>query len=502
MASIDFSSGTVITSAWLNATDAGVFGVESFGAVGDGVTDDTAAVDAAIAYSISSGKTVVFDGSKTYLLGEGPHSWPAGTKLQTNGCVFRNNIANTSNTVWITIAGESVIDKLNVDTQVRRDRLVSLTGDYITIGEVNLTSDVVQATAESNDFGFRVLGNNITLGTVRISNYDRAMTVSTGISITINRLEITGYVRGLYILDSSNIAINSGYIKTASVNAGITAGNNGVLISCDTVGATKNIYLENMSIDNSGEHAVRIGGPETIRNVFLNKVAIYGAGACGIKVLGTDAGTPTTRNANIQLANIIVEDAGTSVGAAANRCAVLLQFVDDVLVSNLIVKTRVNSNSTSHGIRITSATNVSIVNPSIVDAQNDGINIDASEGDISRVQISGGICTSNDRDGLRIVGSASGVIRRVYASGIALDANTGTGFTVATGGGSIVDCLIGAKVSSNTAGAGACDSTAIALDVFGLVGATPLSGITCTNGSRWSDGTTLNIRKAGAWTAL
>jgi len=52
-ASTDFATGTVVTADWLNAIDAHVFeytiNVKDMGAVGDGVTDDTAAINAAIA---------------------------------------------------------------------------------------------------------------------------------------------------------------------------------------------------------------------------------------------------------------------------------------------------------------------------------------------------------------------------------------------------------------------------------------------------------------------
>jgi len=55
--STTFAAGTVVTKEWLNAIDTHVFSVQHYGAVGDGVTDDTAAILAAIAAS-ANGKLV------------------------------------------------------------------------------------------------------------------------------------------------------------------------------------------------------------------------------------------------------------------------------------------------------------------------------------------------------------------------------------------------------------------------------------------------------------
>lgn len=64
MPTIDFSPGTIITSDWLNEVDAFVFGLSSSGGVGDGVTDDTAEIQAIL----DTGVDVYLSPGKTYLV--------------------------------------------------------------------------------------------------------------------------------------------------------------------------------------------------------------------------------------------------------------------------------------------------------------------------------------------------------------------------------------------------------------------------------------------------
>lgn len=84
----EFVSGTTITSAWLNGVNDKLkdfVSVKDFGAVGDGLTNDTVAINNAIAYGIANGKTVFI---------------PGGT-YQFNG------YTNTSQAITLSIEGEA-----------------------------------------------------------------------------------------------------------------------------------------------------------------------------------------------------------------------------------------------------------------------------------------------------------------------------------------------------------------------------------------------------------
>lgn len=129
MASTNFSSGTVVTSTWLNEVDSDVFdakiNIKLAGAVGDGVTDDTTAIQTALnglinftgsglvyfprgTYRITSSltlpagwafNTIDFQGST--ILYDGPTSSTAAVfKMTKNQCyfnTFKNGYLNANN---------------------------------------------------------------------------------------------------------------------------------------------------------------------------------------------------------------------------------------------------------------------------------------------------------------------------------------------------------------------------------------------------------------------
>jgi len=72
--STNFSAGTVVTSNWLNAVDStvfdDVFNVKNYGAVGNGTTDDTAAIQDAIDAAEANGGGLVLLPPGTYLVSD------------------------------------------------------------------------------------------------------------------------------------------------------------------------------------------------------------------------------------------------------------------------------------------------------------------------------------------------------------------------------------------------------------------------------------------------
>ena len=102
-----FTTGTTITSNWLNAVnDACVntqdyVSVKSFGAVGDGVTDDTAAIQNAIDYAYTSGSQL---------------EWPTGNYLTTSSITNFHNVTHTGNGVVVRSTDNFYISPLSTQT--------------------------------------------------------------------------------------------------------------------------------------------------------------------------------------------------------------------------------------------------------------------------------------------------------------------------------------------------------------------------------------------------
>lgn len=478
--------------------------VEDFGALGDGATNDSAAFGYASAEAVARGKILTLDGSKTYAI-TGALSLPANLRMQTNGATFLDTAGTLSNTPFITVGDSNWIDELRVQipTGVRRDRAVLMTGASPQVERVIISSVDQQAnTGDNDDAGLRVsIGSGARLRHVEVSNFDRAVLIKDSADVRIFSLEINSYVTGFWATDSQRLKVDNAVIRTASPNASYTAGHVGVLCSANTTDGQRNIVLQDFIIEDAGEHGIRIGGPSQQSNIHIVRPRIKNCGGSGIKILGTDSGTPTDFNRRIFIVDPIIEDC-TAGGVTSNMCGILVMFAVEVNITNPIIRKESKLISSHTGIRVVASQDVNIVNPFVRDAQNDGIYLDGSLGNLTRCNVSGGWSQANGRDGYRQA-SFTSTLTDCHVDGLYSYSNAGLGFTLAGTGG-----LINGRPSvriitgSNTGGAGACDLNSWTLKGEGGMGATPLAGFFARNGSTWNDHTNNYIRKAAAWVAL
>lgn len=482
--------------------------VRTEGALGDGTTDDEVATLAAITRGNSLGLEIHFDGTKTYKIDADSWSIPNNTRLVTNGCTFVCPNTTTGNTVWLTIGTNVVIDKLiiSVPTGVRRDRVVSVSDDA-RIGILRITSADQQANTEAADAAVMITGAKPYVGLLDVVNYDRPYIMAGTTDATFLKILGQSYVRGLYMYDNKRMVIYSGRVHTASPNASASAGHNGMLFGCTTDDAQQDISIMNFIVEDSGEHAYRVGGPQRQTNIRFNQCIARRAGGCGFKVLGTDSGIPTSRNTDITFNECKVYDCGRAGALAAqNKSAFLLKFCDRVTV-NMPVSMAINETyAAAYGVFADGATDIRVCSPDMQKCEFDGIAFIATDGDLTACSVDGGFVRQNSRYGYHVQSNTGVTVRQCVATNLSMHGNSNLGFRIDVNGGGFVSNSIAGKTYGNTNGAGSCNNNpSMTLNIVSdtaEVALTPISGIAARNGSTYDDGTTLNVRKAAAWVAL
>lgn len=483
--------------------------VRDEGAVGDGVTDDSAAIQAAIAKALARGVKCVFDGTKTYLMSVASWAIAAGTQLETNGCTILCGATTTGNTVWLTIADNVTADRLyvHVPTGIRRDRCISISGGNWKIGILSLTSTDQQANSEGADAGVQFGGIGGYIGQLIVQNYDRPVIAATSVSCTVLRTQLQSYVRGIYGYDNVDLHFDGGRIWDASPNATGSAGHNAVLLGCTSTGAQHDVYFRDFSFEDATEHGVRIGGPEEQYGLHFTDCIVRRAGGCGYKVLGTNAGIPTARNHDIVFNGCSVVDVGRDGSLAApNRSAFLIKFCDHVQIIAPICYADTEALSCAYGVFADGASDVRVTTPDIISAEFDGIAFVGTDGDVTACTVTGGMVRQNGRYGYNLQSNPGVTVRQCVVNGLAMHGNADLGFRIDNNGGGFLSNYLDGKTYANTNGLGSCNNNLnmelrISCDLNEPAG-TPLSGISARNGSTISDGVTLNLRKGGAWTAL
>lgn len=462
--------------------------------------DVTSALSTAMALAVSLGAEFELTAGRAYQVTS--LTIPTGSVLRTNGAVFEDLNGTASNTALVTVQANCIVDQVvvSVPTGKQRDRAIRLNGNDTTVGLVKLTSTDQQANAsDTDDAGISILANNVRVGRMFVDGYDRGIKIQ-GAGVRIDVLEQSRFRRGCWILDSSHVQILGGRSHTLSVNADLTSGNNAFLIGCNTVGATHNITIADHSIEASGEHGIRLGGPETVRNVYFTRLRVRGVGACGIKLRGSD-GTGSNYNYNVVIDSPIIEDCGTSPTASLNRCGILAEWVAGVTIRNPIIRPRNNTYCASFGIRVNACNDTIITGGQVHSAELDNLLVDADEADISRVMVAGVVLYNASRNGMNVLVAAGRTGRNIHATGVLAQGCASYGVNVGITG-TPNDINLAVRTNANTLGAVACNSNTVGLEVSGAPGALAMSSVSALNSSQWRDGTNTYIRKAGAWVAL
>ena len=479
------------------------YSVIEFGADSSGATSSTSAFASAITAANAAGlPTAIPPGS--YLLGTAL-TVPSGTVLNFDNATLigANNyeclIFDQDN---ITVTGPLTVTR---GSSLSNPRSVRVSGSNVSIQSLSIIAEEPGAGPGSmNEIAVGIsAAENVTIGELNIQNFEFPVRIQKSSGVRINGGTIASYRRGLYIDSSTGIHVDGMEFHTASPSAAVSAGHNAILVeSTQGHGSASGIYLANLRISDSGEHGIRLGGQQKIRDVWMTNIRISKAGASGVKILG---GTQASNNyhENIFMRGIFVSDCGSLNTAMAG---VMIQFARNVSLSDFQAVPIDNTYSCGAGVEMQAVDGVQIVNPIIRGTSVAGISLDFVLGNVSNVLISGGHVSVAAGSGLSI-DYTNRLFSNVRFRGISVEATTSTArcakIVMSTGSPTVLSCSLGFSTSADAARVVDTGAGTVYSDWKAEIEA-PFSPVAFRDGSTWSDWSTgvSRIRKSGAWAAL
>ena len=257
---------------------ADVINVKDFGAVGDGITDDTAALQA------------FFNAGKNLHLPTGTYRY---NYLQFNtpftmtgdGVLFYSGAAPASGkTTSIEINAPFQAESLRIRSsgigEVAYD-LIQANSSEISIGLLEMKADVQRNLTGGTTF----FGSNIYIGRVVTVNVARPIafqpptgTTAVRDNIHLGSLVANNYIRGLAFSYANNWSVGSMHVKTRWDGAVLTPGYNGVLLQ-----VCNNWIMGDLYIADAIEHSFRIGGDGDTKNFSIGQITSVNSGGCAMK---------------------------------------------------------------------------------------------------------------------------------------------------------------------------------------------------------------------------
>ena len=479
------------------------YNVIEFGADPSGATSSTSAFASAITAANAAGlPTAIPPGS--FLLGTAL-TVPSGTVLNFDNATligaadYECLIFDQDN---ITATGSVTVTR---GSSLSRPRAVRISGSNVSIQSLSVIAEEPGAGPGSmNEIAVDIrAAENVTIGDLNIQNFEFPARIQESSSVRINGGTIASYRRGLYVDSSTGVHVDGMEFHTASPSAAASAGHNAILVeSTQGHGSASGIYLANLRISDSGEHGIRLGGQQKIRDVWMTNIRISKAGASGVKILG---GTQASNNyhENIFMRGIFVSDCGSLNTAMAG---VMIQFARNVSLSDFQAVPIDNTYSCGAGVEMQAVDGVQIVNPIIRGTSVAGISLGFVLGNVSNVLISGGHVSVAAGSGLSI-DYTNRLFSNVRFRGISVEATTSTArcakIVMSTGSPTVLSCSLGFSTSADAARVVDTGAGTVYSDWKAEIEA-PFSPVAFRDGSTWSDWSTgvSRIRKSGAWAAL
>ena len=401
--------------------------VKDFGAVGDGSTDDTAAINLAVTYASSIGGATVTFPAGTYMVNASGNltgvQMKTGVYLDLTGAKLKAISANSPNYRLVYFTGVS--DCGIIGGEIEGDRATnSATGEqgHCVYVILNCSRVLVQNATISNAFGDGIYAGRL-CSDIKI----------TGCTITNNRRN------NISVTSASNVLIDGCDISNA----------NGTLPECgidiepnpgDAV--SNNVVISNCHVYNNAQQGISFPAPAPtplIETAIVANCHIYGNGAEGIRasyvknleitgcIIYSNAGggvydTSALATSMTIDGNIIFGNTGSGVEG----------FSSGTVISNNTIR-----NNTQWGIKWQYGQQCTLVGNIISDCGEDGIYYERGY----NCSIVGNTVKNTQKNGIYITGTVTSSVTRtrscvvsgnsVYASGLATD-NTYSGIYLDT----------------------------------------------------------------------
>jgi parallel beta-helix repeat protein len=382
--------------------------VKDFGAVGDGVTDDADAINAAVTYANSIGGGVITFPSGTYMVNAAGNftgiQMKSGVYLDLTGAKLKALSANSAN--YRLVAFQEVSGCGIIGGEIEGDRATnSATGEqgHCVFVILNCSRLLFQNITISNAFGDGIYLGRL-CSDLKVSNC----------TVTNNRRNNISVVSASNVfIDGCDISNANGTLPEAGIdvepNPGDAVSSNVVISNCHIYGNAhegvafpapaptpliENAIVSNCHIYNNGTQGIRAS---YVKNLEVSGCVIYGNGGGGIY----DTSALAT-SLNID-GNIIFGNTGSGVEG----------FASGTIISNNTIR-----NNTQWGIRWRFGQQVTISGNTISDHGEDGISYERAYNS----SIVGNTVKNSQKHGIFITGTSVSSVTRSRAS--VISANT------------------------------------------------------------------------------